>query len=197
MFSLFLSLFSCTQGEMSLDASPSLTSTAHAAETTLPDLSKGLSGGGCDKGPGGAGAASYFYDVIKIANWSDDLASNREMKEATGSEEWIMKANKQWSNSGGSDCSVRWSLQGTTRPPKSCTSCTIGFNLINNLDKVGSTCPKKMAKTNSGESIGYDVLLRADGTATAYFSNSGKKFADGYHKGGEIHLLSDMSCRWF
>ena len=54
-----------------------------------------------------------------------------------------------------------------------------------------------MAKTNTGETINYDIQLNNDGTAVAYFSRSGKKFAEGYHKDGNVQLLSAMSCRWF
>ncbi len=198
MNALFYILLGCQQGEQTVSVASPITNSAHAASTaSLPDMKQGLSKEGCDNGPGGAGAASYFYDIITIEGWDGENAAEAVGKQAKGSEEWIMKANKKWEATGGGDCSVQWSLQGTTRAPSSCTSCTLGVSLINAIDKVGSTCPPKMAKTNTGESIGYDLLLRPDGTATAYFSRSGRKFADGYHKDGEVRLLSDMSCRWF
>jgi hypothetical protein len=163
--------------------------TAQAASTAneLPDMSQGLSREGCDNGPGGPGAASYFYDELRIS----------EDGTVTGTERWMFFANQKWKATEGKDCEVRWMLSGSAGKAKSCGSCDLGLQLVNNMDKVGSNCPENVAKGNTGEQIGYDIQRRPDGTATAYFSGSGKKFAEGYHKDGKLVLLSDMSCRWF
>lgn len=165
---------------------PTFSGNAHAATSDTPNLLKGISKTGCDNGPGGAGAVSYFYDELNIKGGV-----------VSGSERWLMFANKQWKEKAGSDCEVVWSLQGKTRAPTRCAGCTMGITVVNNLDKGLSNCPEKMAKTNTGETINYDIMLNNDGTAVAYFSRSGKKFAEGYHKDGNVQLLSPMSCRWF
>ena len=165
---------------------PTFSGNAHAATSDTPNLLKGISKTGCDNGPGGAGAVSYFYDELNIKGGV-----------VSGSERWLMFANKQWKEKAGADCEVVWSLQGKTRTPTRCAGCTMGITVVNNLDKGLSNCPEKMAKTNTGETINYDIMLNNDGTAVAYFSRSGKKFAEGYHKDGNVQLLSPMSCRWF
>ena len=152
----------------------------------LPDLTTNLAKTGCDNGPGGAGAASYFVGEIRLNGSS-----------ATGEERWLMYANSKWKATGGQDCEVRWSMSGSKVPVSKCAFCTTGVSLINDLDRGGSTCPKDMAKTNTGESIRYDVHLRDDGTATLYFAGSGKRLGEGVHKDGVIRYVTDMSCRWF
>ena len=167
-------------------SAPVFAGSANAATSGIPNLLKGISKVGCDNGPGGAGAVSYFYDELSIKNGV-----------VTGTERWIMYANTQWKARNGNDCEVQWSLKGKTRSPTRCPSCTMGITVTNDLDKGLSNCPEDMAKTNSGETINYDIQLNNDGTAVAYFSRSGKKFAEGYHKDGNVQLLSPMSCRWF
>jgi hypothetical protein len=167
-------------------STPTFSGNAHASTSDTPDLLKGISKTGCDNGPGGAGAVSYFYDSLSI---DDGVVS--------GSERWLMFANKQWKEKKGSDCEVVWSLKGKTRKPTRCAGCSMGITVTNDLDKGLSNCPEKMAKTNTGETINYDIMLNNDGSAVAYFSGSGKKFAEGYHKDGKVQLLSAMSCRWF
>ena len=168
------------------NSTPVFSGSANAATAGNTNLLQGISKGGCDNGPGGAGAVSYFYDELSI---KDGVV--------TGTERWIMYANKQWKEKSGNDCEVQWSLQGKTRSPTRCASCTMGITVTNELDKGLSNCPENMAKTNTGETINYDIQLNNDGTAVAYFSRSGKKFAEGYHKDGSVQLLSAMSCRWF
>ena len=159
---------------------------AVSSASELPDLTANLAKTGCDNGPGGAGAASYFVGEIRL-NGSN----------ATGEERWLMYANSKWKTTGGQDCEVRWSMNGSKVPVSKCAFCTTGISLINELDRGGSTCPKDMAKTNTGESIKYDVHLRDDGTATVYFAGSGRRLGDGVHKDGVIRYVTDMSCRWF
>ena len=152
----------------------------------LPDLTAGLARTGCDNGPGGAGAASYFVGELKISGSS-----------VSGEERWLMYANSKWKETGGEDCVVKWSMSGAVTGVSKCSFCTTGLSMINHQDNSGSTCPKSMAKTNTGESIRYDLHLRDDGTATVYFAGSGKRVGDGVHKDGVVRFVTDMSCRWF
>jgi hypothetical protein len=165
------------------------TTQAVAASTIggeLQDLTANLAKTGCDNGPGGAGAVSYFVGEIRIDGNS-----------VTGEEKWLMYANSKWKATGGQDCFVRWGMNGAKAPVSKCSFCSTGISLINELDRGGSTCPKDMAKTNTGESIKYDLHLRDDGTATVYFAGSGRRLGDGVHKDGVVRYVSDMSCRWF
>ena len=155
-------------------------------EKTLPDLKQGLSKSGCDNGPGGAGAASYFVGTLNISGES-----------VSGEEDWILYANKKWQAVNGKDCTVHWTLRGTTSQPQACGSCTMGVRLTNSLDIVGSTCPEDMAKGETNKSIQYDLLLHDDGRLIVYFSRSGKKVGEGYHSNGKMTYATDMSCRWF
>ena len=152
----------------------------------LPDLREGLSKSGCDNGPGGAGAASYFVGTLNISGSS-----------VSGQEEWIMYANKKWKAVGGKDCVVRWTLNGNKSSPKACGSCTLGVALTNAIDLVDSTCPEDMAKNSTGKPINYDIRLHDDGRAEVYFARSGKKVGEGYHNNNTITYVTDMSCRWF
>ena len=152
----------------------------------LPDLTKGLSKSGCDNGPGGPGAASYFVGELKL---SDTTVS--------GEEEWLLYANKKWKARSGKDCKVRWTLQGNKTSVQACGSCSFGVSLTNSMDLVGSTCPEEMAKNETGQSIRYDISLLDDGRAIVYFARSGKKVGEGYHKDGVVRYVTDMSCRWF
>ena len=62
---------------------PTFSGNAHAATANIPNLLQGISKKGCDNGPGGAGAVSYFYDELSI---KDGVVS--------GSERWLMYAKK-------------------------------------------------------------------------------------------------------
>ena len=198
-FSLFLACAPSSSTEANATPSPSAptaalppvettvqAATAGSTASELPDLTANLAKTGCDNGPGGAGAASYFVGEIRLNGSS-----------ASGEERWLMYANSKWKATGGQDCEVRWSMNGAKVPVSKCAFCTTGVSLINELDRGGSTCPKDMAKTNTGESIKYDVHLRDDGTATLYFAGSGRRLGDGVHKDGVIRYVTDMSCRWF
>ena len=115
---------------------PTFSGNANAATSDTPDLLKGISKKGCDNGPGGAGAVSYFYDELNIKGGV-----------VSGSERWLMFANKQWKERKGSDCEVVWSLQGKTRTPTRCAGCTMGVTVVNNLDKGLSTPPNSTVPT--------------------------------------------------
>lgn len=167
-------------------ANPTPSNTNTTDSTDLPDLKQGLSRTGCDNGPGKAGAASYFVGEIKI---KDGVAK--------GYEDWVLFANQNWKQLNGADCIVHWTLQGSTVDTQACGSCNTGVSLTNTLDVTGSTCPEDMAKGETGKKIGYDIKLNDDGTAIVYFSRSGKKIGEGYHKDGTIRYVTDMSCRWF
>jgi hypothetical protein len=160
--------------------------TTLSTSSELPDLTTGLSKTGCDNGPGGAGAASYFVGELKITDGN-----------VTGEEQWLLYANKQWKAGEGKDCVVRWTLNGNTNPIQACGSCSVGVSLTNAMDKVGSTCPEKIAENETGQAINYDISLLEDGRAIVYFSRSGKKVGEGYHQNGTIKYVTDLSCRWF
>ena len=151
----------------------------------LPDMLKGLSKKGCDNGPGVHGAASYFYTELKING-----------SKVEGTEKWILYANKKWKEKGGKDCSVLWTVSGSTGSAAGCGACDLGVTMTNALDKSASNCPKKMANTNTGETIRYNLQRKPDGTVVVYYP-SGKKYAEGYHAGNKIVVRSDLSCRWF
>jgi len=153
----------------------------------LPDLTKGLSTKGCDNGPGVHGAASYFVGELKIA--SDGSVS--------GEEKWLLYANKKWKEKDGKDCQVRWGLSGSKSGKGACGMCDFGVSLTNAMDKTSSTCPEDLAKNETGQQIGYDIRLHDDGRADIYFSRSGKKVGEGYHKNGTIRYVTSHSCRWF
>lgn len=155
--------------------------------TGLPDLTKGLSQKGCDNGPGVHGAVSYFAGELKIA--SDGSVS--------GEEKWLLYANQKWKEKEGKDCQVRWSLSGSKGGKGACGMCDFGVSLTNSMDKTASTCPEDLAKNETGQHIGYDINLHDDGRVDVYFSRSGKKVGEGYHKDGTIRYVTDSSCRWF
>ncbi len=152
----------------------------------LPNLKEGLSREGCDNGPGVMGAASYFVGEIVLSEGR-----------ASGEEEWVLFANKKWAGHNGKDCTVRWSLSGSKTSTQACGRCDFGLSLTNQLDATGSDCPEDLTKGETGQQIGYDVDLKDDGTVDVYFSKSGKRVAEGYHKDGTIRYVTDMSCRWF
>ena len=160
--------------------------TASTASADLPDLKAGLSREGCDNGPGVMGAASYFVGEITITDGN-----------ATGSEEWVLFANKKWAASNGKDCTVRWSLHGSKTSTQACGRCDYGVSLTNTMDVTGSSCPEDMAKGETGQQIGYDIDLKEDGTVDVFFAKSGKRVGEGYHNNGVIRYVTDMSCRWF
>lgn len=159
---------------------------APSAGAQLPNLKEGLSREGCDNGPGVMGAASYFVGEIV-------LTDNR----ASGEEEWVLFANKKWAGHNGQDCTVRWSLSGSKTNTQACGRCDFGVSLTNQLDITGSNCPEDLTKGETGQQIGYDIDLKDDGTVDVYFSKSGKRVGEGYHKDGTIRYVTDMSCRWF
>lgn len=161
--------------------------TTASTKTELPDLKKGLSREGCDNGPGVMGAASYFVGEITITDDGD----------ARGEEEWVLFANKKWAGHNGADCSVRWTLSGSKTTTRSCGRCDLGVSLTNQLDVTGSNCPEDLTKGETGQSIGYDINLKDDGTVEVFFAKSGKRVGEGYHKDGTIRYVTDMSCRWF
>ena len=132
-----------------------------SVNVSLPNVRKGLSGKGCDHGPGDNGAASYFYTELTL---NGDNVS--------GIEEWILFANKKWKQNNGNDCVVRWRLEGSRVDTKACGSCDYGLEMTNTMDMTGSTCPNKMAKGSTGEPIQYDVKLNGDGTTKLYFANT-------------------------
>jgi hypothetical protein len=161
--------------------------TASTQKAELPDLKKGLSREGCDNGPGVMGAASYFVGEITITDDGD----------ARGEEEWVLFANKKWAGHNGADCSVRSTLSGSKTTTRSCGRCDLGVSLTNQLDVTGSNCPEDLTKGETGQSIGYDINLKDDGTVEVFFAKSGKRVGEGYHKDGTIRYVTDMSCRWF
>ena len=156
------------------------------SDATLPDLKSGLDRTGCDNGPGVMGAASYFVGEIVIQDES-----------VKGEEEWVLFANKKWASTNGKDCTVRWSLSGSKTSTQACGRCDFGVSLTNNMDVTGSNCPEDLAKGETNQSIGYDIDLKDDGTVDVFFSRSGKRVGEGYHKDGTIRYVTDMSCRWF
>ena len=159
---------------------------ANAKSAALPNLKDGLSKEGCDNGPGVMGAASYFVGEITISDTG-----------ARGEEEWVLFANKKWAGHNGGDCTVRWSLSGSKIGTQACGRCDFGVSLTNQLDVTGSNCPKDLTKGETNQQIGYDIDLKDDGTVDVYFSKSGKRVGEGYHKDGTIRYVTDMSCRWF
>ena len=163
-----------------------LSNEANNDSSPLPDLLKGLSQGGCDNGPGDNGAASFFYTDLTL---SEDSVS--------GEEQWLLFANEKWKNNNGADCIVKWKLSGTKTKPKACGTCNYGLQLTNQMDVTGSTCPKDIAKGETGQIIAYDVKLNDNGMAELFFSKSGKPFAQGYHSKNRLKVVTDMSCRWF
>lgn len=161
--------------------------TTKVSGQALPDLTKGLSKKGCDNGPGVHGAVSYFVGELKI----DDSGS------VSGSESWLLYANTKWKAKEGKDCEVRWGLRGDKGGTSACGSCDFGVSLINAMDVTSSTCPEDLAKNETGQNIRYDIKLHNDGRADIYFSKSGKKVGEGYHKDGTIRYVTPSSCRWF
>lgn len=161
--------------------------TKKVSKEALPDLTKGLSTKGCDNGPGVHGAASYFVGELKI----DDSGS------VSGSESWLLYANTKWKEKDGKDCEVKWGLRGDKGGTSACGTCDFGVSLINAMDVTSSTCHKDLAKNETGQQIRYDIKLHNDGRADIYFSKSGKKVGEGYHKDGTIRYVTPHSCRWF
>jgi hypothetical protein len=171
----------------SSEADPGVkTTTAATKGEALPDLVAGLNRKGCDNGPGGSGAASYFVGELNI--------SGTDVK---GAESWLLYANEKWKANNGRDCTVHWNLHGSKTSTSACGACSFGVSLTNALDKVASNCPEDMAKGETGQAINYDIQLKDDGRAVVYFSKSGKKVGEGYHANGKIKYVTDMSCRWF
>ena len=166
--------------------SPPVKPTPTPKTEAMPDLKSGLDRTGCDNGPGVMGAASYFVGEIIL---KDDSVK--------GEEEWVLFANKKWAETNGNDCTVRWTLSGSKTSTQACGRCDFGVSMTNSMDVTGSNCPKDLAKGETNQSIGYDIDLKDDGTVDVFFSRSGKRVGEGYHKDGTIRYVTDMSCRWF
>jgi hypothetical protein len=171
--------------EKTLEKTPGVTQ--KVSKEALPDLTKGLSKKGCDNGPGVHGAVSYFVGELKIDNSGS----------VSGSESWLFYANTKWKEKEGKDCEVKWGLRGDKGGTNACGTCDFGVSLINAMDVTSSTCPKDLAKNETGQQIQYDIKLHNDGRADIYFSKSGKKVGEGYHKDGTIRYVTPSSCRWF
>lgn len=201
LFALFFSL-ACTGPSMEEADTLNSNNVPNSEETTdkkpngagtsspsddLPDLTEGLSPKGCDNGPGVHGAVSYFVGELKI---SSDGSVN-------GEEKWLLYANEKWKQKDGKDCQVRWGLSGSKGGKGACGTCDFGISVTNALDVTSSTCPEDLTKNETNQQIRYDVKLHKDGRADIYFSRSGKKLGEGYHKNGTIRYVTPSSCRWF
>ncbi len=185
----FLCLLACNSNagpQIPETTPPPLPSPAPKVMEELPNLKSGRNRSGCDNGPGVMGAASYFVGEIVLQEGS-----------ARGTEEWVLFANKKWAETNGKDCSVKWTLTGSKTSTQACGRCDFGVSLTNTMDITGSDCPKDMAKGETNQQIGYDIDLKDDGTVDVFFSRSGKRVGEGYHKDGTIRYVTDMSCRWF
>ena len=221
--SLLLALAACGQAEPTAspdappaEAAPDAPAAAAAEEAPapeagvanaatpggLPDVTANLSRGQCENGPGNEGADSYFAGDFNITGST-----------VTGTEKWILFANAKWRaienpKRKGTDCTVVWTLQGSTTTPVSCGKCdlSVKFHAEPQLD---GDCPEELIqgrKLDNGTRVGgegvpfdqqYDIERKPDGTAVIYFAKSGKKLGDGYHKDGKLNYVSMHQCKWF
>lgn len=173
------------------EAGPTTPPTASPASASgdskaLPDVATGLEGGACNNGPGNVGADSWFTGTFTLNG-----------SQVSGIERWILYANDKWKAKGGHDCEVRWVVHGRTGTPRRCSDCDLALVVEAKADFAASTCPDDLVKRERLLQEAYDVRRNPDGTATFYFSKSGKMLGQGYHNATQINYLSDHQCKWF
>ena len=166
------------------------TDTDSAAEE-LPDLSQDLDTGAWEDVPGYEdlpGATTYFLGLyLKDGDiW-------------VGSETWLLYATSEWEAAGGADCQVVWTVSATETSPESCGGCELGLDVSATIDASLTTCPEALYEDNESWSVGYDVDLADDGTATVYFASSGNALASGVsvEDGAGFTFVTDADCAWF
>ena len=154
----------------------------------LPDLSSKLEPGGCDNWQGNdiPGARGYFWAEYEV-----------DGSKVTGVERWYLFANPTWKTKGGGDCIVEWRVSGETAPTGACGDCDAGIKGLGIINQSTTTCLDGLWKKENNANYGYDIKRSADGSATWYFSKSGKRVADGYHSGNKLTFVSDPKCNWF
>lgn len=184
-------LMSGCSGGTDKDSGDEMLGTCARPQYGLNDLSHDFSSGGCDvqeaTGSTGPGANSYFYGVYKAV--SDGYR---------GYEEWHLFANETWSNSGGSDCVMRWIVEATPGEAETCGGCDLALDVTLTFDESCSTCPEELTESEKGTSFErYEVMRRSDGTSRWFFAETGTEFATGESNSAGMNFASEASCRWF
>ena len=158
----------------------------------LPDVESGLTKGKCTKFPT-PGADQYYAGHWTIGE--DGVVE--------GTEKRILFANPKWRSTRGPDgrmgrdCVVTWDIIGHKSEPVTCTGCTMSVKFEARVNYEKSTCPKRIVNNGAYRAGQYDVSLKSDGTTGFYFSSSGKRFAVGHHKKGQVNYVSPHGCVWF
>ncbi|MEL6344520.1 MAG: hypothetical protein AAFV53_15495 [Myxococcota bacterium] len=164
----------------------------------LPNVGDNLRHGLCANGPGSEGADSYFVGAFSISG-----------NNVTGSEKWQLFANPKWQARGGRDCSIEWSVRGTTADTGACGNCDLGVRFHATANVAGSNCPEELVRGRinaQGRRVGgeandfdqhYAIQRRADGSAKIFFAKSGKLLAEGYYNEGGFNYVTDHACKWF
>lgn len=173
------------------DTGTDMLGTCERPQHGLSDLSRSFTSGGCDvqeaTGATGPGANSYFYGIYKDTSGG-----------FTGYEEWHLFANETWSDSGGSDCVMRWTVEATSREAENCGGCDMALDVTLTFDESCSTCPEELIEAEKGTSFtSYEVMRRSDGTSRWFFADSGTEFGSGQSNTGAMNFASEASCRWF
>lgn len=169
------------------DAAPTFEPMAGAA--TLPDLAAKLEPGGCDDWQGNKipGARGYFWGEYSI-----------EGGKVTGVERWYLFGNPTWKEKANvENCVIEWNVTGDVAAKGACGDCNASFKGLGIVNQSATTCPEGLWKKENNANYGYDIKRNADGTATWYFSKSGKRLADGYHSSNKLNFVSDAKCNWF
>jgi len=158
----------------------------------LPNVEMGLEKGKCTRFPT-PGADQHYVGQWKVGE--DGVIE--------GVEKRFLFANPKWRQTRGpdkkmgADCVVVWDITGHKGEPVTCTGCTfsVKFEARVNYDK--STCPQRIVNNGAYRTGQYDVSLKSDGTTGVYFSRTGKRFAQGHHKGTLVNYKSPHGCVWF
>lgn len=179
---------------------------ANAAPAGLPDLSANLPHGKCESVVGNSnvtGADTYWVGEFTINGNS-----------VTGFERWHIFANSKLQASShwgvGPSCVLEFKVTGSTQGTGSCSGCDLGIK-IHAEPNLSSNCPKELvfgrddphggSKKVGGHGAPYDVNYgiqrKPDGTAVVFFADSGKRLAQGYHKGSGVTYVTDHKCSWF
>lgn len=169
-----------------------------ATLATAGTASEGLERGKCDNGPGAEGADSYFVGALTVGE-----------TEVTGTETWVLFANKKWVAKTGADCELEWTIEGSRSDQVGmCVDCDFAVSLKATPQGASSTCPEELVSGREGPGgvkVGgeakpwtetYAVKLEGE-TAWLYFAKSGKKLTSGTFKDGVLNYVTNHQCKWF
>ena len=161
----------------------------------LDDLKSGMQANadGCQEVDGvpHPGAASYFYGEL------EPVESDGETRMWRGSEEWILFSNASWRDTGVSDCTITWNIQGEETEAGTCAACDLSIAVAATVDMARTSCPNGLWEDDANYSESYDIRLDDTGTSTWFFGRSGNTMGTGSWDGLAMNYLTARTCVWF